>query len=128
VGRERLRVDLRHHQRHRSIHAKGRGVVDHRGARLHRERREAPRGGGTRGEQCDVHALEAVLTQLAHLELLAAKREPLAGRARRGEEPQLRERKAPLLEAAQQLDAHRAGGSDHGDDGWGACSLLVRHT
>ncbi len=56
--------------------------------------------------------LEAVLLELAHGERLAAEWQRLARRARRGEEAQLGERKAPLLETADELDADGAGGAD----------------
>ena len=48
---------------------------------------------------------------------LATKRQRLARRARRGKQPQLRERKAALLKAADQLDADGPGGADDRDHG-----------
>ena len=62
-----------------------------------------------------------------HLERLAAKAEPLAGRACRREEPQLRKRKVPLLETAQQLDAHGTRGTHHRHDGCAVRSSLGIH-
>jgi hypothetical protein len=73
-----------------------------------------------------VYPREAVLAQLAHHEWLTAEAELSSRRARRGEKAQLRERKTPLLETAQQFDAYGAGGSYYGYDGCGACGLLVQ--
>ncbi len=53
--------------------------------------------------------------QLPHGERLAAEGQRLAGGARRGEQTQLGERKAPLLETADQLDTDGAGGADDRD-------------
>ena len=116
VRAHRLRVDLRHHERHRGIHAEGGGVVHHHRALLGGERREALGGAATGGEERDVDAAEAVFLQLLHRQRLAAEAHRLACRAGRGEKAQLGEREAALLEAADELDTDGAGGADDRDD------------
>src|SRR5919201_1909906 len=56
---------------------------------------------------------ERVTAELLHGELLVAEPEPLARRARRGEQDELVERERPLLEDLPQLASHRAGRPDH---------------
>ena len=88
-SRMRPRVDLGDHQRHVRVHPEGRGVVDHDGAGLHRDRRELPRDAAAGREQRDVDAVEGVLVELLDDDLLAAEVERLAGRARARQRLQL---------------------------------------
>ena len=59
---DRLRIDLRHDQRHVGLHAEGRGVVDHHRARLRRARRERLRrlAAGRGQHDIDVFEIEGV--------------------------------------------------------------------
>ena len=55
--------------------------------------------------------------ELLHRDIAAAEFHRLAGRARRGQQAQLRQREFALLEALHELDADGAGGAGDGDDG-----------
>src|SRR5690606_7378210 len=115
---DRVRVDLGHDERHRGVHAESRRVVDDDRAALDGDRREFARRGAARGEEREVHAVEALLRQLLDGQRLAAERHRLSGRARRREEPELRQRELALLETTDDLDADGAGRADDRDDGF----------
>ena len=88
---DRLRIDLGHDQRHVGLHAELRGVVDHDGTRLGRARRELRRHLGAGRGQHDIDAAEIVGVEVLDLEdVVLAKRNLLAERARGGEAPRPR--------------------------------------
>src|SRR5690606_40964102 len=87
-------------------------------AALDGDGRELARRGTARGEQREVHVVEASLRQLLDGQRLAAERHRLAGRARRREQPELRQRELALLETMDDLDADGAGRADDRDDGF----------
>jgi len=108
-------VHLRHDERHFGIHAERAGIIHDDCPGLRGERRKLPRNGTARAEQRDVHALECVLGQLLHRDVLAEIRQPLAGRARGREQREFAERKLPLFERLYHFDSDGSGGSDNGD-------------
>src|SRR5207249_2174382 len=68
------------------------------------------------GEKRQVHPGEALFAQRRSGDVLAAERQHRASRSRRGIEAQLRERKPPPFENAEQFAADRAGGADDRDN------------
>src|SRR5581483_2197589 len=76
-----------------------------------------PGSAATCGEEREIDPSIAVLFQLANGDWLAAEGQPLPGRSRRSEKTQLRNRQAPCLETADELDTDRARGADDRHDG-----------
>ncbi len=114
--RHRFRIDLRHDERDRLVHAEGRGVVDHHSALRHRDGPELLRRGATRREERQVHAIERLLGELRDRHRLAGKRQLLARRTRRCERANFRVGKLALLDTGQDFDADSTGRADDGDD------------
>jgi hypothetical protein len=117
VFEHRACIDLGYDQRHVVVHAEERGVVDDDGAGTNGGRSEALRLRTASGEQRDVHAFEAGVGELLHGDVAATELHRLAGRTRRGQQPQLDQREFALLEALHELRADGAGGPRNGDDG-----------
>ena len=103
--------------------AEGAGVVDHDHARVGELLRERPRGRRTRGEQRDVEAarvggggvLDGDLAGPAYGSTVPAERG-------RGEEPDVADREAALLQDLAHRDADLAGGADDADVEGASCS------
>src|SRR6185312_4023762 len=119
VPRDRLGIDLRHDERNRGVHAESGGVVDDDRARSRGNRREALGDRASGREQRDAHSAETLLGQLRNRDCSSVEGQRAAGRTRRGGEAQLGKRKAPSLEAVDELDADGAGCADDRDYGRG---------
>ena len=112
--RDRLRIDLGHDQRHIRLHAEARGVVDDYGAGLCRTRRKHLRHLGARRREHDVDAAEIVSVEALDLEdVVLAKRDLAADRARRGQRHDVVGGKLALGEGGQDLASDIAGRADH---------------
>ncbi len=109
---EVARVDFRHDQRHVGLHAERGRVVDHHRARLLAGLGEFARAGRPGAEERVVDIRKRRRAQFLDRQLLARELDRLAQRARRGERLQVADRKFPLLQRAQNLLPHRAGGAD----------------
>ena len=108
-------IDLRDDQRHVRIHAKGARVIHHHRARLHRERRVLSRDVAACAEERHVHAGKGVVAQFLDDDFLAAKRQRLARRPRRGEQRELAHGKVSLLQRLDHFDPDSSGGTDNRD-------------
>ena len=84
---DRLRVHLRHDQRHVLVVAEGRRVIDDHAAGLADARRPLLRGLAARRHQADVGVGEVVGIERLHLQDLVAEGHVLPGRAARGDAP-----------------------------------------
>ena len=114
VLRDRLRIDLRHDQRHIRLHAEARGVVDDHGAGLCRARRKHRRHLGARRRKDDVDAAEIESVEALDLEdVVLAERDLRADRARRGQCDDIVGGKFALGERGQHLASDIAGRADH---------------
>ncbi len=135
VLEDRLRIHLRHDQRHRRVHAERRGIVDHDRAGARRNRAIVLRDRPAGRKQSDIDVLERVLGQFGDGDVLALEAHGLARRPGRGEELQLRHREMALFQQLQELHPHGTRGANHGNDWQGHRSrtfglgqrLRVRH-
>ena len=110
-------VDLGDHQRDVRVHAEGRGIVDHNGACLDRNRRELAGNAAAGREQRDVDALEGALGEFLDHDLFAAERDGLAGGAGAGQRLELADRKTAAVHGGDEFGADSAGDADYRDDG-----------
>src|SRR5262245_2513604 len=109
----RVRVDLRHYERHIRIHPERRGVVDRHGA-TSRSDRCPVRGHLVRYvEHRDVDAVEDLRAQRVDLELLAAYGQLSAGRPWRSGQSDLAPHVVPGRQEFEHDRANRAGRTDH---------------
>ena len=113
VAANRVRVDLRHHQRDVVLIAKLRGVVDHGAAGGRGPRRIFGRDLAARRKQADVRAREIELGQILHRQLLAGEAHGFAERAIARQRVQLGHGKFALLEHADHGVTHQSGRPDH---------------
>jgi len=111
---DRLGVDLGHDQRHVGLHAEARGVVDHHRPGLGCARRELRRHLGAGRGQHDIDAVEVVGFEVLHPEdVILAKGDLPADRARRGQRHDFVGGKIALGEGGQDFAPDIAGGADH---------------
>ena len=118
-------VDLGDHQRHVRVHPERRGIVDHDGAGLHRERRELPGDAAAGREQRDVDALEGALGELLDHDPLAAEIDGLAGRAGARQRLQPADRKAAPVHGGDEFGADGAGHAGNGNNGIGLLTSIL---
>jgi len=114
VLRNRMRIDLRHDQRHIRFHAEVRGVVDHYGARLRRARCKFGRNLGPRRGKDDIDAAEIVSIKAFDPEgVILAERDLAADRPRRRQCDNVIGREFALGERGQEFTSDIAGCADH---------------
>ena len=108
-------VDLGHDEGYGWIHPPRRRVVNHDRAGCSELGRQHPRRGGARCAERDVDALEAGGGGILDDDLAAREGEHAAGRALRGEEPDVVEREGALLEQGAHDRTCLTGGADDCD-------------
>ena len=117
-SRMRLRVDLGDHQRHVRIHPEGRGIVDHDGAGLHRDRRELARDAAAGREQRDVDAVEGVLGRAPRSRSCSPRKSMVLPAERAlASAFSLPTRKFAPVHGGDEFGADGAGDADNGNDG-----------
>ena len=110
-----LGVDLRHDQRDVLVLAEGAGIVHHHAAGLGRNGSEFLRDAAAGAEQRDVNALERILGQFRHGDVLALEFQFFADRTRGGEQGELAHGKISFFQGLDHLDADGASGTDNCD-------------
>ena len=115
VRREVVGVDLGHHERHAGVLAEHARLVDDGGAGGDGLRHELLAHGAAGGEEDEVDAVERAGAELLHLDVGAVERQLAAGGARAGEEPELPDGEAALLEDRAHGAADDAGRAGDGD-------------
>ena len=123
---EVVAVHLRDHDRDVRLHAVGGAVVDHHAAVRDDHRAPAQRCLGGGGAEDDVRAGQRLFARLLHGDRLVAVAQLPAGRARRGQQAQLRQRQPALGRDAEEDVPHGAGRADHRDHRVGHWSLAPR--
>ena len=101
VRRQVVGVDLGHDERHAGVHAEHARLVDDGGAGGDGLRHVLRAHGAAGGEEDEVDAVERAGAELLHLDLGPLERQPAAGRARAGQQAQLADGEAALLEDAR---------------------------
>ena len=110
-----LAVQLRHHQRDVRLLSEDGGVVEHDRAPIPGDRAEVAGGRRAGGNEGHVDAVEFGRRGLAHGDRFVAELEALAGGALGRQQPQLPDRKVPLLHHAQKLRADDTRRADQRD-------------
>ena len=101
VGRQVVGVDLGHHERHVGVLAEHARLVDDGGAGRHGLRHELLADRAAGGEEGEVDAGERAGAELLHFQLGPLERQPAPGGARAGQQAQLADGEAALLEDAR---------------------------
>src|SRR5581483_2277383 len=115
VLRDRVRVDLAHHQRHIVYVTEFGSVVDHHRTGRSRARRVLAADLAARGEERDVDARETVIGEIFHRQRFAIELDHAAGRAFARQRNQFSCRKFALGQDRKQGFADRTGGADNRD-------------
>src|SRR5690606_38781235 len=111
----RLRIHLRHDQRHVLVVTPGRGIIDYRAAGCGDPRSPLLRYGAARRHEAEVRFLEVELLEVEAFERFLAVADFRADRAPRRDREDLVRRKLPLRQNIQHLAAHVARGADNSD-------------
>ena len=108
-------VDFGHDQRDGGIEPERRAIVDDDGAGFDGGGAPHLRGCGAGGEEGDIDAVERGGGRLHHFDHLTAHAEFGPRRARRGEQAQIADPRAPTAQYLEELGADRAGRADKSD-------------